>query len=156
MINTNSFGTFTFVLPSRNSNFIPALTNSGCAMNSKRTEARSPVRNKFCGWSMETMRTVCRTACVRTSAGAAGKQKNDSGTYATVQHSLIILLHRGIVVQDQDLSFESPYRWPINSEIASHQPSKMRGVLRTSRRYLRPMHDHHTFSHRSTGHVLEC
>src|SRR6267142_2432857 len=105
-------GRLTFVLPSRNSNFIPALTNSGCAMNSKRTEARSPVRNKFCGWSMETMRTVCRTACVHTSArcSACRLSEKDSGTYATVQHGLIILLHRGIVVQDQDLSFESPYR----------------------------------------------
>ena len=32
-------------------------------MNSKVTVARSPVRNRPWGWSMPTIRTVCRTAC---------------------------------------------------------------------------------------------
>lgn len=79
-------------------------------MNSKTTVARSPVRNKFCGWSIETIRTVCRTAYADASTDTvAGKERAD-GTYTTVQHGLIIWLHSGIMVQDQNLSFESPYR----------------------------------------------
>src|ERR1700761_632112 len=48
-------------------------------MNSKMTVARSPVRSKFCGWSIETIRTVCRTAYVDASAAGADTEGTKNG-----------------------------------------------------------------------------
>ena len=36
--------------------------------------------------------------------------ETDGRTYTTVQHGLVIWLHGGIVIQDQNLSFERPHR----------------------------------------------
>ena len=89
-------GDATFVFPSLNNSFMPTLMNSGREINSKCTVARSPVRRRFCGWSMETMRTVCRTACTCQKRGTYLKRRGSAGSldedgqkaYTAVQHGL--------------------------------------------------------------------
>ena len=75
----------TFVFPSRNKSFMPSLMNSGWEMNSKVTVARSPVRRIPCGWSMLTMRTVCRTACAHERRKA--KPQTRRGRKKTEKHA---------------------------------------------------------------------
>ncbi|SRR5216683_2822253 len=62
-------------------------------------------------WMVDGNDTDClpNRLYVGRSAVVASERRAD-GTYATVQHSLIIWLHGGIVVQDQNLSFEPSHR----------------------------------------------
>jgi hypothetical protein len=64
-------------------------------------------------WMVDGNDTDCLPNRLYVGAGRSAVVVSDrraDGTYATVQHSLIIWLHGGIVVQYQNLSFEPSHR----------------------------------------------
>ena len=61
---------------------MPSLMNSGREMNSNVTVARSPVRRIPCGWSIDSIRTVCRTAYAARVRDPGAKVQGSSAGFA--------------------------------------------------------------------------